>query len=316
MANNIFKIIGFMALLVIRPVFAVDPENGWWWNPSQAGVGYNLEVQNNTVFVAVFIYDNNGNPTWYSGSGNINQNLNQNNDNVTINLQQSTGGPCLGCTYTAPQTSTTDKQLALTFDQSGSTGTAVLDGVTTQIKRFNFNLGSGAQKLVGAWTIVSLPVASASGQAATGAGTSNYIVCSSVSDQGVVSCTDAANNPITFSSNGSTSFPSYQGVIPTSGGESIAYLLRFQGLNHLVGVSAMVDPNASVDEVGNVLKNSTNLALARGFRDESATSSAPAFTTNPQPSQDNNNGSTGTINGFTSNADAALSKAFQDANQF
>ncbi|BAW80349.1 hypothetical protein TAO_0979 [Candidatus Nitrosoglobus terrae] len=105
----------------------------------------------------------------------------QNSSNATINLQRSIGGPCLGCSYITPQTSDIGKQLVLTFDRQESTATATIDGVATRIQRFNFNLGTRAQRLLGAWTIVSLPVPDdSSGNIDTGAEMSNYIVCSTI----------------------------------------------------------------------------------------------------------------------------------------
>ncbi len=45
---------------------ATPPQNGWWWNPAEGGRGFAIEVQNGVMFMAGFMYDNAGNPTWYA----------------------------------------------------------------------------------------------------------------------------------------------------------------------------------------------------------------------------------------------------------
>ncbi|CAH9016838.1 hypothetical protein [Candidatus Nitrosacidococcus sp. I8] len=309
--SNIFRILGLAVLLMIKPLFAAMPENGWWWNPSQSGTGYNLEVQNSTVFAALFIYDNNGNPTWYSGAGTITQNSTQNSSSTTIALQQSTGGPCLGCTYTKPQTSATGKQLLLTFNADGSTATATVDGVTTALQRMNFAYGHGAQILVGAWTVVSLPVPGASGELPNNSGVSNYIVCSSVNDQGGISCTDIAGDAITITPTADGS-GNYQALLPIPNeSNSIAVKLRLQGLNQLEGVATIVPSGADADTINSALQNAGS--LARGFRDESVNPSliAPPSST-PAPSDQNSSNN----QSFTSQAGSALTGTFNDVKSF
>ncbi|MBI1891344.1 MAG: c-type cytochrome [Burkholderiales bacterium] len=42
------------------------PQAGWWWNNSEGGRGFSIEIQNNTMFLAGYMYDNSGNPIWYA----------------------------------------------------------------------------------------------------------------------------------------------------------------------------------------------------------------------------------------------------------
>ena len=46
--------------------FAVAPENGWWWNPTESGSGYAIERQGNSIFMAAFLYETSGAATWYA----------------------------------------------------------------------------------------------------------------------------------------------------------------------------------------------------------------------------------------------------------
>jgi hypothetical protein len=54
---------------------ATNPETGWWYNPAELGRGFAIEVQYNAtypsgyMYFAGYMYDNNGNPTWYLAYG-------------------------------------------------------------------------------------------------------------------------------------------------------------------------------------------------------------------------------------------------------
>ena len=58
---------------------AVLPDGGWYWNPAEAGRGFNIEIQDNLLFVAAFVYDVQGKPVWYvmpSGSWRLGPDVN------------------------------------------------------------------------------------------------------------------------------------------------------------------------------------------------------------------------------------------------
>lgn len=48
------------------------PQAGYWWNPNEPGRGFSIEVQGGTLLIAGYMYDANGNPTWYSSQGAMN----------------------------------------------------------------------------------------------------------------------------------------------------------------------------------------------------------------------------------------------------
>jgi hypothetical protein len=150
MNNKILKILGLAALLSANVAFAVTvtPENGWWWNPAESGRGFNIEIQNNTVFVTTFVYDEAGHPIWYSGSGQLDD-----NSTLTTNLMVSEGGPCIGCPYQAPTTTDAGIPITLQFTSRGQ-GSISWQGETVPIQRFNFQFGEGAQKLLGEWMLI------------------------------------------------------------------------------------------------------------------------------------------------------------------
>jgi hypothetical protein len=48
---------------------AFQPEPGWWWNASESGRGYSVEVQGSNLFLVGFMYDDAGKPLWYFSAG-------------------------------------------------------------------------------------------------------------------------------------------------------------------------------------------------------------------------------------------------------
>jgi hypothetical protein len=142
------KLLLIMLSLLTHTGLAATPENGWWWNPDEPGRGFNIETQNGIVFIATFVYNDAGNPIWYSGSGALNH-----AETVTMDLFRTEGGPCFGCLYTPPQSLHSGNQLTAQFD-SESTATVFINGVKHTIERFDFNLGAGLQRLLGIWSIV------------------------------------------------------------------------------------------------------------------------------------------------------------------
>lgn len=67
LSKTVFALLWFMSLVFsISTAHAADPTTGWWWNPSEPGTGYFIEIKNNAVFAASFIYSDTGAPVWYA----------------------------------------------------------------------------------------------------------------------------------------------------------------------------------------------------------------------------------------------------------
>jgi lysyl endopeptidase len=47
------------------------PQRGWYFNAAENGRGYMIEVQGSTLFIAGFMYDDSGNPRWFSSFGQM-----------------------------------------------------------------------------------------------------------------------------------------------------------------------------------------------------------------------------------------------------
>lgn len=76
---------------------AFTPESGWWWNPSEPGYGFSIEIQDNFIFMVAFAYNADGKPTWYAAEG-----LMANSGLFTAPLYHRENGTCVGCPFQAP----------------------------------------------------------------------------------------------------------------------------------------------------------------------------------------------------------------------
>ena len=46
-----------------------EPENGWWWNPSESGRGFFIESTGGVIYLAGYFYADDGRATWLSSGG-------------------------------------------------------------------------------------------------------------------------------------------------------------------------------------------------------------------------------------------------------
>ena len=251
-------ICSLLMLCSVTSAIAFTPENGWWWNQQQSGRGFNLEVQNGTVFLATFIYDEAGNAIWYSGSGQLNA------DNiVTLDLVEFANGQCIQCTYQSPDVVGAVETVTIRF---GSRSTAELNwsnGLVV-LQRFNFNLGaSWQQQLIGEWALVA---GNSSFPAYTGdritfnelqqSETLDVIGYRTGNTNAKISAFDTTNNPI----NGYTR----SAFMSTNLSTLRAYAFNFSGLNRIEGVTVDVSADASAAEITQAL--STQGVPFVGFR--------------------------------------------------
>ena len=135
------RVVSLSRFPISNPAFATPAssfQNGWWWNASQSGRGFFIEVQGSRAFVAGFMYDGTGQPTWYVSAANV-----INGNQVSGSLTQYANGQSLAGTYRAP-TALAASPGTLSFNLNSSTaGTMTLpNGSTVSLSRFIFNAGS------------------------------------------------------------------------------------------------------------------------------------------------------------------------------
>lgn len=72
-------------------------QGGMWWNPSESGRGFVIEAQGSKVAMSSYMYDGNGNPTWYLTVSDL-----ASPSSFSGEMEVYTGGQSLGGAYKAP----------------------------------------------------------------------------------------------------------------------------------------------------------------------------------------------------------------------
>jgi hypothetical protein len=140
------KLAASLWLLLSFPAFAILPESGWYWNPAQSGRGFNIEIQDNLLFVAAFGYDLQGQPTWWVAGGPM-----QSDRSFSARASRVSGGPCFGCAYTPPGVSDAGP-LTIAFSDEGH-ATVTFLGESVGVRRQDFgNLTTNPDGLYGEWS--------------------------------------------------------------------------------------------------------------------------------------------------------------------
>ena len=108
---------------------SVVPVVGLWWNPSESGSGYNLDVKNGVLVATIFTYKANGDPQWYITSGPLVDNI------FTGTINKYSGGQCLSCPYKGlPMSAGNDGTVRIEFTSSTSANMLLPGGRVTRIQ--------------------------------------------------------------------------------------------------------------------------------------------------------------------------------------
>lgn len=120
------------ALRLALPQALAVPETGWWWNSSESGSGYSIEIRGNRLFMATFSYAPDGRAVWHVAAGNLSP-----NGRFVGDLTEYAGGQTLGGPYQAVQVkgSTTPMQLEC---ETPVTCTLSMGDRRVDITRFRF----------------------------------------------------------------------------------------------------------------------------------------------------------------------------------
>lgn len=144
----------FGACVLSYAANALTPAQGLWYNPNESGRGLDIEIQNNVMSVATYVYDVHGIPVWYTSSGIYNEAA----LTFTGSFDSAVGGQCFGCPYVRPVlTSDAGGPMQIVFT-SYETGTLHFQGGSTPIQHFNFGYAGKQGYLQGEWAFsMSLP---------------------------------------------------------------------------------------------------------------------------------------------------------------
>jgi hypothetical protein len=124
------------------------PTMGIWWNPSESGRGYEIDLQGDTMVVTTYVYEQSGDPIWYLSSGTF---------DYSTGIFQSAydvfaNGQCFGCPYVAPDHMGDAGPITITF-HTNQTATLTYPGGSTDIVKDQYGFADRTQVLYGEWAL-------------------------------------------------------------------------------------------------------------------------------------------------------------------
>lgn len=140
-------LIGIASLLAAPVASAMLPDNGWYWNPAESGRGFNIEIQDNALFMSAFVYRPDGTAAWYVGGGPMSSDRAWSGD-----LYETANGQCIGCPHRAPDLILSGRA-SITFTSERTASISLLGG-TVSVERQDWS-GYGSlthEALLGEWS--------------------------------------------------------------------------------------------------------------------------------------------------------------------
>lgn len=103
-----------------------------WWNPSESGTGYSIQVQHGVLVATMFSYAPSGEPIWYLAFGPL---TNAGGGvAATGTLGKYRGGQCASCTFRAATEMGTDGGITITFTSPMAATVQLPGGRVTRIQ--------------------------------------------------------------------------------------------------------------------------------------------------------------------------------------
>lgn len=150
-----------LGLIFTCNVQAMLPDSGWYWNRTESGRGFNIEIQNDLLFVSAFIYDKDGRPIWLVSGGGMSSATTYKGQ-----LIQTSHGQCLQCRYYKPdEDSVGDIEIQFSNNYFAQTAKITITGSSAQLlpstpsviltsrQIFGLDLSSDTQPLMGEWIL-------------------------------------------------------------------------------------------------------------------------------------------------------------------
>jgi hypothetical protein len=118
------------------PPLAFTPMTGIWWNPSESGTGYNIQVQRGVLVATMYTYSSSGDPIWYLAVGPLSNA--GGGVTATATLDKYRGGQCASCMYQMPALIGNDGSINLTFLSPTAATVQLPGGRVIQIQPFTW----------------------------------------------------------------------------------------------------------------------------------------------------------------------------------
>ncbi|KAF0813010.1 hypothetical protein IGB42_02406 [Andreprevotia sp. IGB-42] len=131
-------VISLQRFPISTPAFAASAipfANGWYWNEAEGGRGYFIEVQGTQAFIGSFMYDSNGQPTWYVSTASVEKLA-----GLGGMLKQYSGGQTLTSAFRAATESPLGAgKMSFNLGSDGSGQMLLPNGASVAMKPFIFN---------------------------------------------------------------------------------------------------------------------------------------------------------------------------------
>ena len=120
---------------------------GWWWNPAQSGRGFSIELQGNNLFMAGYLYADDGRATWLTSAGAMSSPTAYNGTLQAFGNGQTLSGAYQPAVLTNPNAGAVSLQFS-----DASHATLTWPGGTIPIERYLYGSGTPAfQPETGWW---------------------------------------------------------------------------------------------------------------------------------------------------------------------
>jgi hypothetical protein len=138
MVARLRQALAFLALAFLFAAKSInaEPHNGWWWNPSESGRGFFIEMTGGVMYLAGYFYDTDGRATWLSSGGPVTDLY-----SYRGTLQSYHDGQSVFGTYRPPAPAVDVGPVNVTFSDD-THGTLTWPGGTVQIERQQFGESS------------------------------------------------------------------------------------------------------------------------------------------------------------------------------
>jgi len=132
------------ALFFLPAAACANPQNGYWYNPTEGGRGYFIEIQDSAMFFAAFMYDANGHATWFASEGSMTSTTQYNGSLITYANGQTLTGIYKSPVVSNPQAG----NIAISFSNDTTATLTLPNGTQVPIQRFAFGPGGVAAQTV------------------------------------------------------------------------------------------------------------------------------------------------------------------------
>ena len=148
-AIRLFALLASYATLVavVSAATVGGPTMGVWYNPSESGRGYEIDLQGDTMIVTTYVYEDSGEPIWYLSSGTYDHNTGV----FTSTYDSYSDGQCFGCPYQAPTLHAgAAGPITVTF-YTNQTATLTYPGGSTDLIKYQYGFPTRTAVLYGEW---------------------------------------------------------------------------------------------------------------------------------------------------------------------